>query len=174
MTRAGHPITFRYGCLNMNTLTAVLSVASALSLGCAAATGPQSLPDHTRFDRIRSAYVDIETTPTEAVLLRQLPLALSKQGYFIIRTDPGVGGGYRFTTDWRVRPVYTDEVFEGVQQARTRLVVDARLRGTSYNLAVYAVSYLEDATGVWREAPPSNAMRKQLRELSTQFALDMR
>jgi hypothetical protein len=158
----------------MKTLTAVLSVAAALSLGCSAATGPQSLPEDVRFDRIMSAYVDIETTPTEAVLMRELPRALAKQGYFINRTEPGIGGGYRFLTDWRVRPIYADEAFVGVQEARTRLIVDARRRGASYALSVYAISYLEDETGAWRQAAPSNEIRKQLRELSTQFALDMR
>jgi len=158
----------------MKTLTAVLSVAAALSLGCSAATGPQSLPEEVRFDRIQSAYVDIETTPTEGVLLRELPRALAKHGYFIIRTEPGLGGGYRFLTDWRSRPIYADEAFEGVQDARTRLIVDARRRGDSFALSVYAVSYLEDAAGSWRQAPPSRVIRKQLREMSTQFALDMR
>jgi hypothetical protein len=108
------------------------------------------------------------------VLLRELPRALAKQGYFITRTEPGLGGGYRFLTDWRVRPIYADEVFDGAQEARTRLIVDARRRGESYALSVYAVSYLEDATGAWRPAKPSSAIRKQLRDLGTQFALDMR
>jgi hypothetical protein len=158
----------------MKTLTVVTSVATALSIGCAAATGPQSLPENVHFNRVNNAYVDIETTPTESVLLHELPRTLAKHGYFIIRTEPGMGEGYRFLTDWQVRAVQADEAFAGVQEARTRLVVDARRRGTGYAVSIYAVSFLEDETGAWRPARASNAIRKQLRDIGTQFVLDVR
>jgi hypothetical protein len=158
----------------MKTLTVVTSVATALSIGCAAATGPQFLPEDVRFDRISNAYVDIITTPTESALLQELPRTLAKHGYFIIRTEPGMAEGYRFLTDWQVRPVHADEAFAGVQEARTRLVVDARRRGTGYAISIYAVSFLEDESGAWRPAVASNAIRKQLRDIGTQFALDVR
>ncbi|HEX6065651.1 MAG TPA: hypothetical protein VFZ04_15580 [Longimicrobiales bacterium] len=158
----------------MKTLTVVTSVATALSIGCAAATGPQSIPEDVQFDRIRNAYVDMETMPTQSALLQDLPRTLAKHGYFIIRTEPGMGEGYRFLTDWQVRPVYAEEAFAGVQEARTRLVVDARRRGTGYAVSIYAVSFLEDETGSWRPAVASSAIRKQLRDISTQFALDVR
>jgi hypothetical protein len=158
----------------MKTLTAVPLVVIALSTGCAAATGPQSLPEEPRFNRVSTAYVDVLATPSAGTLLRELPRALAKHGYFIIRTEPGVAEGYRFLTDWRVRPIYPDEVFEGVQQARTRLVVDARNRGNGYAVSIFAVSYLEDASGAWRQAAVSNEMRKQLRDIGTQFELDVR
>ena len=158
----------------MKSLTVVTSVATALSIGCAAATGPQSLPEEVHFDRVRNAYVDVETMPSQAALLNDLPRTLAKHGYFIIRTEPGMGEGYRFLTDWQARPVHTEESFVGVQQARTRLIVDARRRGTGYAVSIYAVSFLEDETGAWRPARASGAIRKQLRDISTQFALDVR
>ncbi len=158
----------------MRTLTAVASVATALSIGCAAATGPQSLPEEVRFNRITNAFVDVEGMPSEGTLLRELPRALAQHGYFIIRTEPGAAAGYRFVTDWRVRPIYADEIFEGVQQARTRLVVDARRRGTSYAVSIFAVSFLEDASGAWREVAGSNEMRKHLQDIGTRFALSVR
>lgn len=158
----------------MKALTGVTAVVTALTLGCAAATGPQSLPEEIHVDRINHAHVDVESMPTQGALMRELPVALAKHGYFIVRTEAGVGDGYRFFTDWRARPVYADELFAGVQQARTRLVVDARRRGTSYAVSIYAVSFLEDETGAWRPAAASKEIRKYLRGIGSQFALDVR
>lgn len=158
----------------MKALTVFTAAATALTLGCAAATGPQSLPENVHVDRINHAHVDIETMPSQSVLLRELPVTLAKHGYFVIRTEPGLGDGYRFFTDWRTRPIYAEEAFAGVQQARTRLVVDARRRGTSYAVSIFAVSFLEDESGAWRPAAASNEIRKYLRDIGAQLALDVR
>jgi hypothetical protein len=160
--------------LNMNTLTAAVSVATALSLGCAAATGPQSLPEDVRFNRVHNAHVDAGSMRSSAEVLTVLHRVLARNGYFIIRTEESTPDGYRFLTDWRARPVYADEAFAGVQRARTRLVIDARRRGTRYAVAIYAVSFLEDQAGGWQEATVSQQMRKHVRDLGTQIALDVK
>jgi hypothetical protein len=158
----------------MKAQTAVTLVATALTIGCAAATAPHTLPEEVRVDRINNPHVDVETMPTQNALLNELPRALAKHGYFVIRTEPGIAEGFRFLTDWRARPVYADESFDGAQQARTRLVVDARRRGVNYAVSIYAVSFLEDEQGAWRPARSSRQIRDHLRDIGAQFALDVR
>ena len=158
----------------MKTRTTILVlVAAALAMGCSA-TAPRSLPQEIQFSRTTSAHVDLGSMRSTDELLRVLPRSLARHGYFIIQTQQRSPDGLQFVTDWRVRPVFSEEVFSGVQQARTRLVVDAKRRGTRYSLTVYAESFLEDESGSWREAAPTPKMKAHLQELSTAMAMDVR
>ena len=160
----------------MKTRTTILVlVGAAVSMGCAVATDPQFLPqEEVRFSRTTSAHVDVGSMRSTDELVTVLPRVLGRQGYFIIDTKRRSTDGIQFVTDWRVRPIFEEEAFSGAQQARTRLIVDARRRDTRYYVTVYAESYLEDENGAWRESGRSRAMQKHLDELSTAMALEVR
>lgn len=159
--------------MNTRKTTLVLVVAT-LSIGCAAATGPQSLPQETRFSRTNSAHIDVGSMRSADDLLRILPRSLARHGYFIIQTQQRSPDGLQFVTDWRVRPVFIEEAFDGVQQARTRLIVDAKRRGTRYSLTIFAESFLEDENGAWRASSASERMQKHLQEMGTAMAMDVK
>ena len=154
--------------------TALVLVTAALSIACAAATGPESLPQQAQFSRISSAHVDLGELRSSAELVSVLPRSLAKHGYFILETQDRSSNGLQFITDWRVRPVFSEEVFTGVQQARTRLVIDAKRRGTRYALTMYAESFLEDENGSWRKAAPTRKMQEHLQQVSTAMTMDLR
>jgi hypothetical protein len=156
----------------MKTSTAAVLVASALSLGCVAATGPQSLPDEVSLSRTTKAHVDVASMASEAELMQVLPPILARFGYFISEAK-ATGIGLRLLTDWQVRPVAQNEFAQGAKQARSRVIVDARRRGDRYAVTIYMLSFVEDAAGAWREAPASPAMRKHVQEIGTQIALDV-
>jgi hypothetical protein len=158
--------------LNMNRLAAVTVAGAALSLGCAAATGSQSLPDEISLSRTSRAYADVAGMRSERDLETALPRLLARYGYFIVDSRP-TAGGVRLLTDWVVRPLEREEAFGGALRARTRLVLDARRRGDVYAVTIYAVRFLEDASGVWRDAGASEAMRKHVQDIGTQMAAKM-
>jgi hypothetical protein len=158
----------------MNKRTAPVLLAAALLTGCAAASGPQSLPERLHYDRISNAHYDVGSVSSADELFRMLPRVLARHGYFVATSQQTTPDGFQFLTDWRVRPVYADESFEGAQQARTRLIIDARRRGTDYALTLFAVSYVEDATGRWRGARLSQVMERQVRDIGRSLVLDLR
>lgn len=154
--------------------TASVLLGAALLSGCAAATGPQSIPEKLQFDRVSNAHFDIGSVSSSDELFIMLPRVLARHGYFVATSQQTTPDGFQFLTDWRVRQVYADESFEGAQQARTRLIVDARRRGTRYALTLYAVTFVEDANGRWREARASQVMERQVRDIGRSMLLDLR
>jgi hypothetical protein len=171
-TRAG--ILYLKWDAQMNTRTTPVLLAAALLTGCVAASGPQSLPDRLQYDRITNAHVDVGSVSSADELFRLLPRVLARHGYFVASSQQTTPDGFQFLTDWRIRPIYEEESFAGAQQARTRLVIDARRRGTRYALTLYAVSYVEDANGRWRAAPISQVMEHQVRDIGRSMLLDLR
>jgi hypothetical protein len=157
----------------MNKRTLPVLFAAVLSTGCAAASGRQSLPERAEYDRTSNAHTDVGSVSSADELFRLLPRVLSQHGYFVAKSHQTTPDGFQFLTDWRTRPVYADEAFEGVQQARTRLVIEARRRGTRYAVTLYAVSFLEDAEGTWREARRSRMMEKQVRDIGRSMQLEV-
>lgn len=157
----------------MNKRTAPVLFAAVLSTGCAAASGPQSLPEQYQYDRTSNVHTDVGSVSSADQLFGMLPRVLSRHGYFVANTQQTTPDGFQVLTNWRIRAVYADEVFEGVQQARTRLVIDARRRGTRYAVTLYAVSYLEDAEGKWREAGTSQRMEREVRDIGRSMLLEL-
>jgi hypothetical protein len=158
----------------MNKRIDIVLLAAAVVSGCAAASGPQSLPDRIQFDRITNAHTDVGSVSSADELFRMLPRVLQRHGYFVVSSQQSTPEGFQFLTDWRMRPVYADEAFEGVQQARTRLVVDARKRGSRYSISLYAVSYLENQKGEWLEAKMSRQMQQEVRDIGRSMYLELR
>lgn len=151
----------------MNTSAAVTLVASALTIGCAAATGPQFLPDVINLSRTSNAYVDVGSIYTERELQSTVSSVLARFGYFITDRRPS-GHGVHLMSDWKSQPISQSAIFDGVQQARTRLIVDARRRGEHYAVTIFAVSFLQDASGTWREAVATPDLLRHVRDIGTQ------
>lgn len=143
----------------MNTSQALAMFAAAFSLGCATASAPLAPPESSPISATNITRVSIGPV-TATDLLRTLPPALARHGYFIVKTEQLSPDRYKFLTDWRALPN---------SPARTRLVLDVRRRGSMYALAIQGVSYLEDASG-WRELPASKEMVQHMRALGTDLA----
>ena len=154
---------------------AIVVVVTAVIAGCTTVSTSGTIPEQLHYDRINTAFADLGSVRSADEFLRALPLTLSRHGYLVNETRQRPTGGFQLLTEWRFRPVHAKEAFAGVQRARTRLIVDASRRGPSYSLTVYAVSYLEDESGVWREAVvASDEMKKHVRDLGRVLMADVR
>lgn len=143
----------------MYTSHALVTLAAAFSLGCATASAPLAPPESSPIGATNITRVSIG--PVSATdLLRTLPPALARHGYFIVRTEQLAPDRYKFLTDWRAAPN---------SPTRTRLVLDVRRRGGMYALAIQGVSYSEDEAG-WRELPASKEMVQHVRAIGTDLA----
>lgn len=149
------------------------SAAAALSTGCASTHASRSSLETIQLDRVNFAAVDIGSVPA-AQLSYVLPRALARHGYFLSATQGRGSDALQFVTDWRLRPALANEGQPGAEQARTRLVVDARRRGERYHLTLYAVTHIEDAQRVWRTAPPTPEVQRLLHVIRTDIDRDFR
>lgn len=135
----------------------VLLTAASLLLGCAAAGTHLSPPESVR-PRADHAHIELGSLSGPG-LHDALPRALARVGYFITTTQARPAAGTELMTDWQPTDART----------RTRLIISTRPRGERFAVTIYAVSFVEDEAGSWREVRASRQVQTMLRDISLQL-----
>ncbi len=86
-----------------------------------------------------------------------------------------------FETGWKPRFPFSDEIERGIEEARTRIFIQASPRGRSAGASDLSVVRMEAENQVrlrgsqeWHHAPMSKMLREYLREFSDDLATELR
>jgi hypothetical protein len=105
-------------------------------------------------------------------LARDLPHALGRLGFLLECEERKTGRDLHFSTEWRQRAPFDDEVALGATAARTRLTLVARRNGVGYStLHLYVENLLELEVGTWRQVPATESFGRYAREIGSELRL---
>lgn len=118
-------------------------------------------------------------TGTELDIQRQTPVLLTRYGYEMNRQE-GSSDGLYFETSWRERSLFEDEEAMGIKQARTRIIITTRPRGSgTASAALHTITFVAENEVIlaeedgWTNSVMTDMTEQYLRGISREYSTEM-